>query len=295
MGAPNERGTALPVLAEGPSVEPSVEEPELDPVEALQCSIGAQAAAPPRTLDFVRVKFRALKAENKALKERVADLETTLSIVQTAQQWSMSNSMTPEQAQKVKEVTSLLQQAKQAKEEAASFSKVGRAELYEKLRTCKDALRREREQNRDMKERLMHAFRHGKTIKEQHHALGAKHAREREGWQALINELRDRHRTEVARFRQNIASGGAGGGGPGGGSAGVDRSLANFSSNVMDDLSELQKHLNSVKEEAAANPMVSEDDEAFRDRLLGQPAAHGANDPISLTDDERPPPIQPAT
>ena len=48
-------------------------------------------------------KVNKLTAENKELKARVADLESTLAIVQTAQKWSEENSMTPEQAAKVKE------------------------------------------------------------------------------------------------------------------------------------------------------------------------------------------------
>merc|ERR1719456_851230 len=79
-----------------------------------------------RTLDFVRARFDTLKEERRSLQERMANLEHTLSIVQTAQTWSQGNVMSAEQAEKVKEVTALLQQAKDARQEAMNFSKVGK-------------------------------------------------------------------------------------------------------------------------------------------------------------------------
>merc|ERR1740117_759287 len=65
-----------------------------------------------RTLDFVRIKFKEIKSENKRLRERVSDLEQTLSIVQTAQEWTMGKGMTQEQADKMREIKGLLEQAK---------------------------------------------------------------------------------------------------------------------------------------------------------------------------------------
>merc|ERR1719387_2207050 len=99
-----------------------------------------------RTLDFVRVKFKTMKSENKRLRDRVADLEQTLSIVQTAQEWTMGKGMTQEQAEKMREIKSLLEQAKQARVDMQNFSQNSKASMYEKLRACKVALRREREE-----------------------------------------------------------------------------------------------------------------------------------------------------
>lgn len=222
--------------------EPSLDSvgEELDPVDALLVMTEAPA---PRAMDFVRGKFRRLKEENKELHARVADLEHTLSIVQTAQQWSLANGMSAQQAQKVREVTALLQQAKQAREEAANFSRVGRPALYEKLRAAKHTVKRERQNCAEMRERLVNAFDYARDIREQHQALLDKHQSEREGWQSLINDLRDRHRSELAKLQQALSG------------AGVpartgQRISGRFDERGQEDLSALQQHLNSVQEEA---------------------------------------------
>merc|ERR1719230_512016 len=128
-----------------------------DPVDVLLAMTEDPARGKARTLDFVRVKFKTLKSENKRLRDRVADLEQTLSIVQTAQEWTVGKGMTPEQAEKMREIKSLLEQAKQARADMQNFSTNSKAALYEKLRSTKIQLKKEREEKAQMKERLLHA------------------------------------------------------------------------------------------------------------------------------------------
>merc|ERR1719473_1912732 len=157
-----------------------------------------------RPLDFVRSRFKKLKEENKDLQNQVEDLKHTLAIVQTAQQWSQGNLMSQDQAQKVKEMTMLLQQAKAARDDAANFSKVGKAAMYEKVRQYKTALKKEREEKREMKERLTNAFEHARVIKEENKKLAEKQKREREGWQEFVREMKDRHRKEMAKLQGDL-------------------------------------------------------------------------------------------
>merc|ERR1719335_997514 len=103
-----------------------------DPVDMLLAMTEDPNRVKARSLDFVRVKFKDLKTENKRLRERVADLEQTLSIVQTAQEWTMGKGMTQEQAEKMREIKSLLEQAKQARVDMQNFSQNSKASMYEK-------------------------------------------------------------------------------------------------------------------------------------------------------------------
>merc|ERR1719473_751909 len=164
----------------------------------------ADKGKPDRPMDFVRLRFKKLKEENRDLKNQVADLKHTLAIVQTAQQWSQGNMMSQEQAQKVREMTMLLQQAKAARDDAANFSKVGKAAMYEKLRTYKNTLRKEREEKREMKERLANAFEHARVIKEENKKLAEKQKREREGWQEFVRDMKERHRKEMAKMQGDL-------------------------------------------------------------------------------------------
>merc|ERR1719421_2509805 len=153
--------------AEGMIDEPLAEDMS-DPVDVLLAMTEDPAKGKPRTLDFVRVKFKEMKSENKRLRERVADLEQTLSIVQTAQEWTMGKGMTQEQADKMREIKYLLDQAKQARADMQNFSANSKAALYEKLRSAKIQVRKEREEKREMKERLLRAFDRARVIKEEH-------------------------------------------------------------------------------------------------------------------------------
>merc|ERR1719181_321540 len=250
-------------------MDPGFEEddfPEPDPVDSLLAI--KEKGKPDRPMDFVRLRFKKLKEENKDLKNQVADLKHTLAIVQTAQQWSQGNLMSQDQAQKVKEMTMLLQQAKAARDDAANFSKVGKAAMYEKVRMYKNALKKEREEKREMKERLNNAFEHARVIKEENKKLAEKQKREREGWQEFVRDMKERHRKEMAKLQGDLE--------------GQDekrderqKQLSNFGERVMQELSSLQQHLQEVRQETVDN-VVLEGDEEFEERILGPRAGiHG--------------------
>jgi len=148
-----------------------------DPVDVLLALTEDPQKGKARTLDFVRVKFKDLKSENKRLRERVSELEQTLSIVQTAQEWTMGKGMTQEQAEKMREIKTLLEQAKQARLEMQNFSTNSKAALYEKLRSAKISLKKERQEKLEMRERLLHAFDRARVLKE-HYAQMQEQAEE---------------------------------------------------------------------------------------------------------------------
>merc|ERR1719473_796232 len=218
-----------------------------------------------RPMDFVRLRFKKLKEENKDLQNQVEDLKHTLAIVQTAQQWSQGNLMSQDQAQKVKEMTMLLQQAKAARDDAANFSKVGKAAMYEKVRQYKTALKKERQEKAEMKERLTNAFEHARVIKEENKKLAEKQKREREGWQEFVREMKERHKKDMDRLKGEVET--------------HDekrderqKQLSHFGERVMQELSSLQQHLQEVRQETVDNVIIEGYDE-FEDRLLG--AARG--------------------
>jgi chromosome segregation ATPase len=232
-----------------------------DPVDSLLAMKDADKGRAERPMDFVRARFKKLKEENKDLRNQVADLKHTLAIVQTAQQWSQGNLMSQEQAQKVKEMTMLLQQAKAARDDAANFSKVGKAAMYEKVRQYKTALKKEREEKREMKERLNNAFEHARVIKEENKKLADKQKREREGWQEFVRDMKERHRKEMSKMQGDLE--------------GQDekrderqKQLSHFGERVMQELSSLQQHLQEVRQETVDN-VVLEGDEEFEERILG--------------------------
>eukprot|EP00932_Pfiesteria_piscicida_P017833 SRR837773.4711.p4 GENE.SRR837773.4711~~SRR837773.4711.p4 ORF type:complete len:166 (+),score=34.23 SRR837773.4711:44-499(+) len=104
-------GGPVPGIAEDDEMADGMLLDPPDPLDLLIAHTESGVMAKSRPLDFVRAKFQDLKTENKRLRDRVADLEQTLSIVQTAQEWS-SRGMTHEQKEKVKEIRVLLEQAK---------------------------------------------------------------------------------------------------------------------------------------------------------------------------------------
>mmetsp|Transcript_52318 Transcript_52318/g.167771 ORF Transcript_52318/g.167771 Transcript_52318/m.167771 type:complete len:310 (-) Transcript_52318:111-1040(-) len=221
-----------------------------DPVDLLIAHTEDSTGRKPRPLDFVRAKFQEMKKENKRLKERVLDLEQTLSIVQTAQEWSVSKKMTPEQAEKMREIKGLLEQAKKAREDIQKFSDTSRATLYDKLRACKNALRREREEKREMKERLMHAFDCARSIREQHRQLAQQRLEEQEQWQQQVSEMKERHRRELRRLQGDGAA------------MEADRQdkLSHFGEQVIGELSALQQHIHEVQQETVSNIILEGDD-----------------------------------
>ncbi|CAD7938615.1 unnamed protein product [Amoebophrya sp. A120] len=199
-----------------------------------------------RLLDFVRKKFRKVHQEKRDLEDRVKDLEHSLDIIQTAQAWSLGNQMSHQQAQKVKEVTSLLLQAKKARQDALAFSKVGKGALFEKLRVYKNQLEREKAEKKEMRERLVQAFDHAKLIKEKHAKLEEKRKKEREIWQQMIRQVRDKHYREFDKLKKEL------------GEHDVQKQerlqqLGNFGEKVMEELQNLQEHLSYVKAETIEN------------------------------------------
>jgi hypothetical protein len=251
-----------------------------DPVDLLIASTAedAKASQRPRPLDFVRGKIHELKKENKHLRERVADLEQTLSIVQTAQEWTLGKGMSPEQAEKMREIRTLLEQAKKAREDIQHFSAASRQALNEKLRNAKADLKKEKEEKREMKGRLLNALEFTKSIKEQNRTLNELRQRENEQWQEHIRDMKDRHKRKLARLQ----------GDPGVQEADRHDQLKDFGEQVMGDLSALQQHLTEIRKETIDN-VVMEGDEYYEDNLAGASADEGG-DP----DADIPPAMPPA-
>jgi hypothetical protein len=221
-----------------------------DPVDLLIAHT-EEATHQPRAMDFVRIKVQGLKQENKKLKERVADLEQTLSIVQTAQEWTVGKGMTAEQQEKMKEIKSFLEQAKRAREELQNFSGVTKQSLYEKLRQCKNMLKREREEKREMRERLAHAFHHARTIQDDHRRMSQARDQERIGWQDRVRDVKERHHRELLRLQGDQAA------------QASDRQdqLSQFGEQVMSELSALHQHLKEVKAETVDTVLAEDGNE----------------------------------
>jgi len=236
--------------AEGMIDEPLAEDMS-DPVDVLLAMTGDPSRGKARTLDFVRLKFKSMKTENKRLRERVTDLEQTLSIVQTAQEWTMGKGMTPEQADKMKEIRTLLEQASKARVDMQNFSTNSKAALYEKLRSTKIALKKEREEKFQMKERLLHAFDRARVIKENHAQMQEQANEERRGWEATVQTLRDRHKRELMRLQGEGAVM----------QADRQEQLSYFGEQVVQDLSQLQMYLREVRGKTVDNIMLEPDPE----------------------------------
>merc|ERR1712112_56888 len=181
------------------------------------------------------------KMENRAFKQRIGDMEQTLAILQTAQNYGAASGNIPGE-QKMKEVALLLLEAKKAKEEAMDFAKVGKPALYEKLRVYKNMLHRERLEKREMKERLKNAFDNLKHLKEQYTQRDAKRKQERETWQTIVRKLKAEHAREIQRLQEEFGQ-----------SSSVKddraRQLGQFGERVMHELQQLQVHLDLVKKE----------------------------------------------
>jgi len=231
--------------AEGMIDAPLAEDMQ-DPVDILLAMTEDPNKGKPRTLDFVRVKFKAMKAENKRLRERVADLEQTLSIVQTAQEWTMGKGMTQEQADKMREIRGLLEQAKQARADLQNFSANSKAALYEKLRSTKIQLKKEKEEKREMKERLLHAFARARDLKDHHSQMQSQVDEERQSWQATVQSLRDRHKKELMRLQGEGAVM----------QADRQEQFSYFGEQVVEDLQQLQLHLQEVRRKTVDSIMI---------------------------------------
>merc|ERR1719421_219790 len=235
--------------AEGMIDEPLAEDMS-DPVDVLLAMTDDPTRGKARTLDFVRVKFKGLKSENKRLRDRVADLEQTLSIVQTAQEWTMGKGMTPEQAEKMREIKSLLEQAKQARADMQNFSTNSKAALYEKLRSTKIQLKKEREEKREMKERLLHAFSRARDLKDHHAQMQSQVDEERQSWQATVQSLRDRHKKELMRLQGEGAVM----------QADRQEQFSYSGEQVVEDLQQLQLHLQEVRRKTVDTIVIQPED-----------------------------------
>jgi hypothetical protein len=225
----------------------------LDPIDHLRASAKFGPTGDGKIMDFIRKKVNTLSAENKDLKQRIADVEATLSVVQTAQQWSEENFMSAEQAAKVKEVTNLILEARQAREEALTFSKVGKGALAEQIRQYKTELKKERQSKREMKQRLLHAFNQARVLKEEHAAFLEKQQEERLGRDKLLHKVRERHRAEMEQLERAVAKQ-------------TEKTqkrmeqVTSFGERVMADLNELQEQMRIVREEQY-EPLTEEDDD----------------------------------
>jgi len=166
-------------------------------------------------------------------------LEQTLSIVQTAQEWTVGKGMTQEQKEKMMEIRALLEQAKKARADIQNFSEVSKQSIYEKLRVCKAALKRERQEKQEMKDRLLHAFDHARAIKEAHRKLSQQRLDEQEQWTDLVRDMKERHHRELRRLKGDGAV------------MEADRQdqLSHFGEQVIDGLNALQQHIHEVRQQ----------------------------------------------
>lgn len=221
-----------------------------DPVDLLLASTEVGSEAKPRPLDFVRAKLHGLKQDNKQLRARVSELEQTLSIVQTAQQWAVGKEMTQEQADKMREIKSLLEKAKKAREDMNNFSNASRAGIFDKLRVSKLALKKEREDKLIMKERLMHAFEHGRVLKEQHQQLAAQQAEERERMQKTLTSLKERHRREIGKLMGEAAIR----------EYEAQEQYMHYGEQMAGELSNLRQHMRGVVEETVDSVAMDDGD-----------------------------------
>lgn len=223
--------------AEGMLDEPLLEDMK-DPVDMLLAMTEDPLGDQARPLDFVRQKFKDMKADNKRLRERVAELEQTLSIVQTAQEWTTGRGMTQEQAEKMREIKTLLEQAKQARADMQSFSANSKSALYERLRGTKIQLRKEREDKREMKERLLNAFEASARTKESYQLLMEQHESDKARHEAEVQRIRDRHKRELMRLQGEGAVM----------QADRQEQLSYFGENAVVDLTMLQRYIKEVRQ-----------------------------------------------
>merc|ERR1719188_679534 len=157
--------------------------------------------------------------------------------------------MTPEQVEKMKEIKGLLEAAKRAREDLQNFSSTSRQALYEKLRSCKNALKREREEKREMKDRLLHAFDHARAIREQYDRLSRQQQDQNDKYQEKLRDMKQRHLRELRRLQGDGAA------------MESDRhdQLSHFGEQVIGELSALQQHLKEVRQETVDSVILEGD------------------------------------
>uniref|UniRef100_A0A7S2C2W8 Uncharacterized protein n=1 Tax=Alexandrium andersonii TaxID=327968 RepID=A0A7S2C2W8_9DINO len=101
-----------------------------------------------------------------------------------------------------------------------------------------------------MKERLMHAFDHARSIREQNRQLAQKHADEQGYWQDMVSSMKDRHRRELKRLQGDGAA------------MESDRhdQLSHFGEQVIGELTALQQHLHEVRQETVNTVILEGED-----------------------------------
>merc|ERR1719473_764428 len=89
-----------------------------------------------------------------------------------------------------------------------------------------------------------------------------KQKRERDGWQQLIRNIKEKQRVELNQLKKDLGSQNM---------AKVDRmrQLSQFGERVMRELGALQEHLQEVRQETI-DKVVLADDEEFEESLLGR-------------------------
>merc|ERR1711920_364697 len=167
--------------------------------------------------------------------------------------------MTKDQIDKMNEIKLLLEQAKKAKEEIATFSSSSRQNLYEKLRSCKLALRKEREEKKEMRTRLVGAFESVRKMKAVVEKVEQQRAIEQAKWQDDIRGLKEKHLKEMRRLN----SGGAVA------SAHSDQ-LTQFNEHMIGELTAMQQHIHVVKEDTI-DAVVLEGDSVFESHQSSDP------------------------
>merc|ERR1712032_508648 len=159
---------------------------------------------------------------------------------------TVGKGMTPEQAEKMKEIRSLLEQAKRAREEIQSFSGSSRTSLWEKLRTCKLALKKEKEEKREMKDRLLHAFEHVRQMREQQQRIVDRKHQEEDNFRRHIEEMKERHRRELRRLKGDDAV------------IKADRHerYSQYGEQVIEELTSLQHYVRDVRKETVDEVLI---------------------------------------
>merc|ERR1712087_287675 len=112
--------------------------------------------------------------------------------------------------------------------------------------------RKERDEKKEMKIRLVRAFDHAKAMKDAVGRVEQQRANERARWQEVIRGMKEKHLKEMRR----LPSGG------GGATSGAELDLAQFNEQMIGELTALQQHMQGVKEETI-DLVVLEGDSIF--------------------------------
>merc|ERR1712032_257070 len=124
-----------------------------------------------------------------------------------------------------------------------------RTSLWEKLRTCKLALKKEKEDKREMKDRLLHAFEHVRQMREQHQRNVDRKHEEEDNFRRHIEEMKERHRRELRRLKGDDAV------------MKADRheQYSQYGEHVIEELTSLQHYVRDVRKETVDEVVVEGD------------------------------------